>query len=179
MRRRALAPQKTGRLAVHTILSRRMNTGLLLRWRRMTHARWAIAVAAAIAPAACDPSTGALSADQEQRFTTEGVTRRADDIHFRFTRDPGGRSERWEDRKASIIVTKSSVLVHKNQKIGLEITPRTQKAVGVERSGDRIRLRSGTGKSEEVWSFQPPSDAPGWTTDIRAVIKASKGGTTK
>ncbi|HMA19680.1 MAG TPA: hypothetical protein VKO87_02690, partial [Gemmatimonadaceae bacterium] len=49
------------------------------------------------------------------------------------------------------------------------VTPRTQKAVEVERTGDRIRIRSGSGRSEEIWSFEPESDAPGWTADIRAV----------
>lgn len=95
---------------------------------------------------------------------------------FRFTRDPAGRSERWEDRRASIIVTDSSVLIHKNEKLGLEITPRTRREVAVQRSGGRIRLRSGHGRSEEVWSFEPESDAEGWVRDIRAILKGSDGG---
>jgi len=45
-----------------------------------------------------------------------------------------------EDRKASIIVTKQSVIIHKNQKAGLEITPRTRRYVEVRR--DRIELGS-------------------------------------
>lgn len=128
---------------------------------------------------ACNTSTSSLTAEQQQRFTAEGIVRQADDIDFRFTRDPGGRSERWENRRASIVVTKSSLLIHKNEKVGVEITPRTQRGVGVQRSGDRIRIRSGSGRSEEVWSFAPPSDAEGWTTDIRALIKSSKGGASR
>jgi hypothetical protein len=132
-----------------------------------------------VGAAACNTSTSKLTTEQQQRFTSEGIVRQADDIDFRFTRDPGGRSERWENRRASIIVTKSSLLIHKNEKVGLEITPRTQRAVGVQRSADRVRIRSGTGRSEEVWSFVPPGDAEGWTADIRALIKASKGGTSR
>ncbi|MEO8577621.1 MAG: hypothetical protein ABI556_13005 [Gemmatimonadales bacterium] len=146
----------------------------------MTRARWAIAVAAAIVPVACgDETTARLTPDQEQRYAAEGVTRRAADLTFRFTRDPGGRGERWENRRASIVVTRSSLLIHKNEKVGLEVTPRTQREVSVQRSAGRIRIRSGTGRSEEVWSFEPPSDAEGWTTDIRAQIKQSKGGSTR
>lgn len=105
--------------------------------------------------------------------------RRGDDLDFRYTRDPGGRAERWENRRASIVVTRSSLLIHKNQKLGLEITPRTQRDVAVQRSGNRVRIRSGRGASEEVWSFVPPDDAPGWANDIRALIKDSKSGSTR
>ena len=124
--------------------------------------------------ASCDRSTSRLSAEQEQRFQSEGIRRKEDDIVFRFTRDPGGRSERWEDRRASIIVTDSSVLIHKNEKIGLEITPRTRRDVSVQRSGGRIRIRSGKGRSEEIWSFAPQTDAEGWANDIRATIRGAK-----
>lgn len=150
----------------------------LTRWRRLSKARWTLALAAStMIPAACgDQSTSQLASDLEQRFAEEGITRRGADLNFRFTRGAGGRSERWENRRASIVVTRSSVFIHKNEKIGLEITPRTQKAVGVERSGSRVRIRSGSGRSEEIWSFEAPDDAPGWTTDIRAVTRQSKGG---
>ena len=125
---------------------------------------------------ACDRSTSRLSSEQQARFQAEGVRRKADDIEFRFTRDPGGRSERWEDRRASIIVTGSSVLIHKNEKVGLEVTPRTRRAVSVQRAAGRIRLRSGSGRSEEVWSFAPESDAEGWVRDIRATLKGVDSG---
>ncbi|HEU4878020.1 MAG TPA: hypothetical protein VFT21_01145 [Gemmatimonadaceae bacterium] len=137
--------------------------------------RVALGVVLLLAIAACDRSTSRLTAEQQQRFASEGILRQADDIDFRFTRDPGGRSERWENRRASIVVTSSSLLIHKNEKVGVEITPRTQRAVEVQRSGERVRIRSGSGRSEEVWSFVPPGDAEGWTRDIRAVIKSSKG----
>ena len=69
------------------------------------------------------------------------------------------------------MVTRSSLLIHKNEKVGVEITPRTRREISVQRSGNRIRIRAGTGKSEEIWSFEPPDDANGWAIDIRNVIK--------
>ena len=131
--------------------------------------RIASAAFAALVLSACSGTTARLSPEQEKLFAAEGVVRKADDVVFRYTRDPGRRSERWENRRASIVVTHSSLLIHKNEKVGLWVTPRTQKAVEVERTGDRIRIRSGSGRSEEIWSFEPESDAPGWATDIRAV----------
>jgi hypothetical protein len=137
--------------------------------------RHLVSIAIALAAAtACDTSTSRLTAEQERQFASEGIVRRADDQIFRYTSDPGGRSERREDRKASIIVTHSSLLIHKNAKVGLEITPRTRREFSVQRSGDRVRIRAGSGKSEEVWSFVPPADAAGWTADIRALAKVTR-----
>lgn len=147
---------------------------LLSRWRRLSSLRVALVVAVSMTPAACEGTTARLSSEQEQRYNAEGVLRTGPNIDFRYTRDPSGRSERWENRRASIIVTGSSVLIHKNDKTGIEITPRTQRDVAVERSGSRIRIRAGSGKSQEVWSFEPPMDPIGWTADIRTVIKRTK-----
>ena len=133
-------------------------------------------VAVAIFSAGCDTSTSRLSAAQESQFQGEGIRRRADDIEFRYTKDPGGRDERREDRRASIVVTASSLLIHKNEKIGIEITPRSRRDLAVERSGDRIRIRAGRGKSEEIWSFVAPDDVAGWAADIRNVINATASG---
>ena len=126
-----------------------------------------------------DRSTSRLSQGLEQRFDNEGIVRRAPDVVFRYTRDPGGRSERREDRRASIVVTKSSVYVHKNDKVGMDINPRTRREVAVQRSGDRVRIRAGRGASEEVWSFVPPDDPAGWTNDIRAAFKATASAATR
>lgn len=134
-----------------------------------------VALFLTVAGGCADRHTGKLSPELEQRFTSEGITRRADDIDFRYTTDPRGQNERWEMRRASVVVTKSSVFIHKNEKIGLEITPSTRRDVSVERSANRIRIHSGRGQSEEIWSFVPPADAAGWTTDIRSVINLSKG----
>jgi hypothetical protein len=116
-------------------------------------------------------TTARLPSDLESRLQREGVLRRAADITFRYTEAPGRRRSRWEDRRASIVVTPATIVIHKNAKIGLEITARTQRAVAVERSGDRIRIRVGTGRAEELWSFQPPDgDMTGWSRDLRAVV---------
>jgi hypothetical protein len=70
------------------------------------------------------------------------------------------------------VVTPTTILIHKNAKVGLEITPRTRRDVAVEREGGRVRLRAGRGQSEELWSFVPPDgDAAGWTKDLRAVTR--------
>jgi hypothetical protein len=122
---------------------------------------------------ACQERTGALSAAQETRFADEGIVRRSEDEVFRFTRNPGTRREIREDRLASVVVTRKSVLIHKNEKVGLEITPRSRRFYAVERERNRVRVRSGDGRNEEVWSFEPPDDAAGWVADIRAVIRAS------
>jgi hypothetical protein len=120
-------------------------------------------------------STATLPADLEARVSREGVVRRAADVTFRYTEAPGRRSARWEDRRASIVVTPATILIHKNAKIGLEVTPRTQSAVAIERDGRRVRLRVGEGRSEVLWSFEPPDgDVAGWTRDLRAVITRTR-----
>jgi hypothetical protein len=120
-------------------------------------------------------STATLPADLEARVTGEGVLRRATDVTFRYTEAPGLRSARWEDRRASIVVTPATILIHKNAKIGLEVTPRTQRLVATERDGRRVRLRVGEGRAEVLWSFEPPDgDAAGWARDLRAVITRTR-----
>ena len=139
--------------------------------------RLALAVSAAalvLGATACREKTGALTAAQQQRLDSEGIVRRADDLTFRYTHDAGRRDAGWEDRRASIIVTKQSVIIHKNEKLGLEINPRTRRFVQVRRDGDRVRISAGGGKSAESWSFVPPDDPAGWADDIRAVVSASK-----
>jgi hypothetical protein len=127
-------------------------------------------VAALLTASACHQTTGKLTAAQQERLDTEGVVRRADDLMFRYTHDAGRRDAGWEDRRASIIVTRQSVIIHKNEKLGLEITSRTRRFVQVRRDGDRIRISAGGGKSAESWSFAPPDDPAGWAADIRAVV---------
>jgi hypothetical protein len=123
----------------------------------------------------CVEKTGAITPEQQQRLDAEGIVRRADDQIFRYTHGSGTRDAGWEDRKASIIVTHQSVIIHKNEKLGLEITPRTRRFVQIRRDGDRVRISAGGGQSAESWSFVPPDDAPGWAEDIRAVVKLAKG----
>lgn len=133
----------------------------------------------AVTVAGCNSTTSKLSPAAEQQFAAEGITRRADDLTFRYTHDTGSRESGWENRRASIIVTRQSLLIHKNDRVGLEITQRTRRYVDVERAGGRIRIHAGSGRSQELWSFEPPSDAPGWAADIRAVAKASQSSATR
>jgi len=135
--------------------------------------RLPLLLAMAAALAGCRERSGALTPTQRERFAAEGIRRQADDLIFRYTDHPGHRDTRWEDRLASIVVTGSTVLVHKNEKVGVELSPRTRRWAAVERSGTRIRLRVGQGRTEELWSFVPPDDPSGWADDIRAVIRQS------
>jgi hypothetical protein len=125
---------------------------------------------------ACSRGTGRLSAAQEERFAGEGLLHRADNVTFRWTQGAGREGGTWEDRLASIIVTRRSVLIHKNEKVGVEITPDSRRDYEVHRDGQRVRIKAGSGKSAETWSFTPPEDAEAWTQDIRAVIRGSDGG---
>ena len=122
----------------------------------------------------CQQTTGQLTAAQQERLQSEGVVRRADDLMFRYTHDAGRREAGWEDRRASIIVTRQSVIIHKNEKLGLEITRRTKRFVQVRRDGSRVRISAGGGASAESWSFVPPDDPPGWAADIRAVLRQAQ-----
>jgi hypothetical protein len=137
-----------------------------IRWSR------AILVGVALgATHACREATGRLGPERAARFTAEGVLRRADELEFRFTEGGGRRGGRWEERVASIIVTGQSVFIHKNEKVGLELTPRTRREIEVRRDGERIRITAGTGRSAESWSFVAPEDPEGWARDIRSAVK--------
>lgn len=143
-------------------------------WFRLT-----LVFALAAALAGCREHSGALTPAERERFAAEGVRRQADDLIFRYTDHPGRRDARWEDRLASIVVTGATVLVHKNEMVGVEITPRTRRWAAVERSGPRVRIRIGQGRTEELWSFVPPDDPSGWADDIRAVIRRSDSETNR
>ncbi len=144
--------------------------------------RWIASAAAVLvcllAGTQCAQDTSKLTPEQEARFQQEGITRRADNIVFHYTREHGYRREdRRENRVASILVTPRTVLIHKNGKIGIEITGRSRRFYDVRRRGTRVLIHAGSGRSGEVWSFEPPEDAEGWTRDIRTVIRKQPGGT--
>lgn len=126
--------------------------------------------------ASCRGTTARLSPEMESRFVAESIVHRADDQVFRYTYySRSTRSNRWEDRDASIIVTRSSVYIHKNEKVGLDLTPSSRKATEVRREGDRVIIAAGSGQSRVSWSFRPPDNAEAWTQDIRAVLKGGEG----
>lgn len=134
---------------------------------------WSVALLAMVP--ACRPETGRLTAEQEQRLHAEGVRHRADNVRFRYTYGRRGGSG-WEDRLASIIVTDRTVLIHKNEKVALEITPRSRRFAEVHQDGRRIRISAGQDQSAESWSFEPSDNAESWAQDIRSVIRLSSGG---
>ncbi len=123
---------------------------------------------------ACQKKTGELSPALQARFDQEGVQHRAEDLTFRRTKLAGDKS--WDEKRASLVVTRESVFLHVNGQPLVEITPRSTGQYEVSRDHDRISLRAGSGKSAASWSFRPPdpAEADAWTTDIRAVIKHSK-----
>jgi hypothetical protein len=125
--------------------------------------------------AACQRTTGDLDEAQLRRFADEGIVRRAVDLSFRRTRGVGTDEARWKVLTASIVVTKVSVVIHRGSTFELEIAPRALRELAVARHHDRVRLRTGSGKSVTSWSFRPPDDAAGWTADIRAVIGGTAG----
>jgi hypothetical protein len=122
---------------------------------------------------ACRPTTSRLPPELASRFQAESVVRRADDQLFRYTYySRSTRANRWEDREASIIVTRSSVFIHKNGKVGLDLTSGTRKATEVRRDGDRVIIAAGGGQSRVSWSFRPPDNAEGWAAAMRAALEA-------
>jgi len=122
--------------------------------------------------AGCNRTTARLTPELEARFQQEQILRRADDQVFRYTYSGG----RWENRDASIIVTKQSVYIHKNEKVGLDITGTSRRTYDVHRDHQRVIIAAGSGQSRVSWSFEPPDgDADGWTKDIRTVMTAVSG----
>jgi hypothetical protein len=141
--------------------------------RRLVASLLAAALLAAAATA-CETDTSRLTVALQQRFAVESTLRHAENVVFRYTHDAGTRAAGWEERVGSILVTTRTVYIHKNEKVGLEITPAGRRAFDVARDHDRVRIGAGSGKSREVWSFVPPDDAAGWTADIRSVIRAAR-----
>jgi hypothetical protein len=130
-----------------------------------------VAMLLMLAPACAD--TSRLDADQEARLAAQGVVLRADNLVFRHSQDVGRRDARSRDRRASIVVTTQTVLIHERGFVDLLIEPTSRRWLEVHRDGDRVRINAGTGGSTEVWSFTPPGDAEQWARAIRAVIRAS------
>jgi hypothetical protein len=71
-------------------------------------------------------------------------------------------------------MSRSSVLIHKNEKVGIDIRPGHADRYSVERSGNRVRIRGGAGRGAEIWSFEPPGDAAGGTVDLGSAIGAHR-----
>lgn len=121
---------------------------------------------------ACQRDSSKLKPELAQRLAAEGVVLRADNVTFRWTHNTGRTDGAWRDRLESIIVTKQTVLIHDNDYLDLEITPRSRRDYEVHRDGGRVRINAGSGRSAVVWSFEPDS-AEAWAVAIRAVIRSS------
>jgi hypothetical protein len=134
-------------------------------WRALL----AIVLSAGLATG-CAADTGRLTPELKQRLESEGILHRADNLRFRRSHDVGRYDAGWKEGVASIIVTRQSVLIHRNDQVFLEVTPRSRRFLQVRRDGERVRIRSGSGGASEVWSFEPPDSTDAWTKDIRAVI---------
>ena len=117
----------------------------------------------------CAEETGRLDAGQEQRLAAEGIARRANNLVFRHTRHGGAR---WEDRRASIVVTHGTLLIHRNGEVEFLLEGHSRRNCEVHRDHTRVRISAGSGASAEAWSFEPPDDPEGWTTDIRGTLRA-------
>jgi hypothetical protein len=133
-----------------------------------------VSLACALLAPACATDTSTLTPESRQRFETEGIVRRADNVVVRHTQTTGRHETGYKDRLASVVVTKETVLIHQGEKVLLELTPRTRRNLEVRRQGDRLRIRAVGTTRIEVFSFQPPEDAPGWATDVRAVVALSQ-----
>ncbi|MEZ4588327.1 MAG: hypothetical protein R2909_18260 [Gemmatimonadales bacterium] len=132
------------------------------------------AALAAILLACAPPDTSVLPPEREAELVADTVLFRAANLTFRYTHDVGERDAGWDDRVASIVVTRHMVLIYKNEKVGIEITPTSRRFYQVSRDGGRVRINAGSGGARETWSFEPPADADGWTKAIRAVIRGSR-----
>jgi len=141
---------------------------------RGTVAGTMLAAALAIGGGGCAPDTSALTAEWQQRFETEGIVRRADNVIVRHTRQEGPYDTGYKDRLASVIVTKGTVLIHQGKRVLLEVTPRTRRRIDVRREKTRIRVRAVGERLTEVFSFEPRGDAAGWATDVRAVVALAR-----
>lgn len=143
---------------------------------QLTLRRLAAPLVLGLALAGCSTDTSRLDPELLRRFQAEGVVRREDNLVFRYTEGAGTRASSWEDRRGSIVVTRQTIYIHKNEKVGLQITSRSRTIVAVERRGQRLRIRTGEGRAAEIWSFVPSDDPEGWARDLRAVLKSSARG---
>lgn len=129
------------------------------------------AIVALAAVAGCSRDTSVLTPDWRQRFETEGIVRRADNVIVRHTREAGRWDNSYKDRLASVVVTRGTILFHQGERVLLEVTPRTRREITVTRQGGRVRVRAVGERVTEIFSFEPREDAVGWAEDLRKVVR--------
>ena len=135
------------------------------------HSLGAGVLALALLLAGCAADTGRLPASMEERLAAAGIVHRARNLAFRHSRDTGGYDARWRDVVASIVVTRETVLIHRNEQELLRLSPRTRREVEVRRAAGRIRIRLVGARNSETWSFMPPDSGAEWAAGIRAVLR--------
>lgn len=134
----------------------------------------ALALAAWAALPSCARDTSRLTAEEDSRLETEGVVLRGPNLIFRHSRGAGTYGGRWEERRASIVVTTRTVLIHDGGRPLLTLSPRTRRDVEVRRDRGRLRIRAGEGRNAETWSFLPPDSLDAWAEAVRAVARLSR-----
>ena len=130
-----------------------------------------LALFALVVFSGCARDTSTLTPAWQQRFATEGIVRRADNVVVRHTREAGRYENSYKDRLASVVVTRGTILIHQGERVLLEVTPRTRREISITRQGGRIRIRAIGERVTEIFSFEPKEDAAGWAEDLRAVAK--------
>ena len=152
-----------------------MTRGLDTHGRRWRASRVVPLLAFLAVVSGCHRGTGRLSDEQQKRFEAEGIVRRAVDVDFHRTHAGRGSRSSWDEGYASIVVTHASVVIHSDDRVLFEITPRSTGYYRVGRDHDRVAIRGGRGQSAVSWSFRPAEDPDGWARDVRAVIQATAG----
>ncbi|HET9952611.1 MAG TPA: hypothetical protein VFS09_12535 [Candidatus Eisenbacteria bacterium] len=146
------------------------------RTRTMVTMGGQLALFALVVLAGCARDTSTLTPAWQQRFETEGIVRRADNVIVRHTREAGRWDNSYKDRLASLLVTHGTILIHQGERVLLEVTPRTRRDISITRRGGRVRIRAVGQRVTEIFSFEPKEDAAGWAEDLREV--ASPAGRT-
>lgn len=144
-------------------------------WRRAAAATLAAVVSAGCQASSTDP----LDQGHRQRFESEGIVREAADLPFRRIRAGDGPQTQWDQADASILVTHETVVIHRGDRLLLEITTRSSGQFRVARERDSIAIQVGGGPSWVSWSFRPPEDVEGWTEDVRAVVRRASAKSTR
>jgi hypothetical protein len=125
----------------------------------------------AVLAAGCNTDTSLLPPAVRDELAAEGILHEAGNLVFRHTENAGREGSRWRDVVASIVVTKETVLIHRNGRGLLRITSRSRRFFQVVRTGPRLRIQVAGSRASETWSFVPPENPDGWANDVRRVIR--------
>ena len=129
-----------------------------------------VAIALALGLAGCSATTSKMPPAMRQRLEADGIVRREDDAHIRYTR--GMVRKQWDEGVASIVLTREGFVIHKNDRVLFEITPLSRDRYRVHRDHDRISVGRAMATSRASWSWRPrDADAEGWARDLRAMLR--------